>query len=215
MANNLFRRHRNRDAEDSPPESAGNAGGVDGGRSGESSSAMQNEDIELQNINSHSSNNNATITDAAATTITAASPQTDEEVQELIGQLPNNTATNSAGGPPSPFVLPAVAWEPSEEATALRREAIHRELERVQRANFIHFLVLCLVPTTLLIIVIAAIVGEDTECGHSGEIDNNGLTVCEREPRSFVNAFTSRCICEAVRSVAAVNDLDSGAGEGV
>ena len=80
-----------------------------------------------------------------------------------------------------------------------------QQVERVQRANFIHFLILCLVPTALLLIVIAAIVSEDGECGIGG--DNNELIVCEREPRSFVNAFTSRCICEAIRSVAGGEEL--------
>ena len=51
-------------------------------------------------------------------------------------------------------------------------------------------------------IVIAAIVSEDGECS-TGE---NALTVCAREPRSVVNAFTSRCICDAVKSVAGLSD---------
>ena len=51
-------------------------------------------------------------------------------------------------------------------------------------------------------IVIAAIVSEDGECS-TGE---NALTVCAREPRSFVNAFTSRCICDAVKSMVGLSD---------
>lgn len=46
--------------------------------------------------------------------------------------------------------------------------------------------------------MIAAIISEDGECNVSGE---DGVTVCERESRSFVNAFTTRCVCDAVRSV--------------
>ncbi len=65
----------------------------------------------------------------------------------------------------------------------------------MQRANFIHFLVLCLVPTALLVIVIAAIVSEDGDCGSGGD----ELMACEMEPRSFANAFTTTCICDAVR----------------
>ncbi len=71
-----------------------------------------------------------------------------------------------------------------------------QKVERVQRANFIHFLVLCLVPTALLIIVIAAIVSEDGECGDGA---GDEFTICEMEPRSFANAFTTTCICDAVR----------------
>ena len=69
----------------------------------------------------------------------------------------------------------------------------HEQVERVQRANFIHFLVLCLVPTALLIIVVTAIVSKETDCG------TVGLTTCKMEPRSFTNAFTSVCVCDAVR----------------
>ena len=55
---------------------------------------------------------------------------------------------------------------------------------------------LCLVPTALLVIVIAAIVSYDGGCGGSG---GDELTACEMEPRSFANAFTTTCICDAVR----------------
>ena len=78
----------------------------------------------------------------------------------------------------------------------------HEQVERVQRANFIHFLVLCLVPTALLIIVVAAIVSKDSDCG------TVGLTTCEMEPRSFTNAFTSACICDAVRITSSVTEED-------
>jgi len=134
------------------------------------------------------------------------SPPTDDEEQELVVQVPSGHANGNSGtSSPSPFVLPSLAWEPSEEATALRREAILQEVKRVQRANFIHFLVLCLVPTTLLLIVVAAIVSEDGECESTA-----GLTLCEREPRSFVNAFTSRCICDAIRTAVEKHNEDGG-----
>lgn len=129
----------------------------------------------------------------------------DDEEQELVVQIPNGRSNNNSNSAPLSFVLPTIAWEPSEEATALRREAIHQELQRVQRANFIHFLVLCLVPTTLLLIVIAAILSEDGECRN-----DSGLTVCQREPRSFVNAFTSRCICDAVKTVVLPDTFGDG-----
>ncbi|KAL7543795.1 hypothetical protein ACHAXR_013131 [Thalassiosira sp. AJA248-18] len=195
---NLFRRHRNRDVEDGPAPPSN--GGGDGGNmeSSTSENYVGSTSAERQDAGSNNSNND---TASAA----AASPPTDDDEQELVVQIPNGHPENS--GSPSPFVIPNVAWEPSEQATNLRREAIHREVERVQRANFIHFLVLCLVPTTLLLIVIAAIVSEDGECGGG----DNGLTVCEREPRNFVNAFTSRCICDAVKSVVG-EDLVGGEG---
>ena len=152
---NLFRRHRNRDVDenDTPPEVSASGGQVNG-EDGSSS---------VDVTNSNSTNNN--------------SDNDNDEEQELIVQVPNELNAPST----APFVLQHMAVEPSEEARALRRENIRQEIGRVQRANFIHFLVLCLVPTTLLVIVIIAIVSEDGECSGG----NDGLTVCERESRSF------------------------------
>jgi hypothetical protein len=48
-----------------------------------------------------------------------------EEQQELVVQVPTNTNTTSTT---QSFALPAITWELSEEAIALRREAIHREV---------------------------------------------------------------------------------------
>lgn len=118
-----------------------------------------------------------------------------------------------ANGGDSAFVsIPSGGWEPSEDAVNTRREIVLRELERVQKANFIHFFVLCLVPTSLLLIVISAILNEETECGND-YVDSGGVSlVCEKEERAFVNAFTSRCLCNAVKSIvkddSAVNDED-------
>ena len=183
----LFRRHsrNNRDVEEGgentePPAVSSISGGDVNNEGASSSSATNNENL-------HASSNN----------------DDEEEEQELVVQVPQtNISTNNTT--PTPFVLnPLIYAEPTEEATAIRRQSILSEVKRVQRANFIHFLVLCLVPTTLLIIVIIAIVSEDGECSST-----NNLTVCEREARSFVNAFTSRCICDAIKSSnAAVGDV--------
>ena len=72
-----------------------------------------------------------------------------------------------------------------------RRNVLLRELQRVQRASFIHFMILCLIPTSLLFIVIATVLGEDEEC-------QSPATTCEKEPRTFINAFTTRCVCDAI-----------------
>jgi len=67
-----------------------------------------------------------------------------------------------------------------------------------------------MIPTALLLIVIVAIMSERGECGSSsttslGDNNNNSsnnLSIqCYREPRTFVNAFTSTCICNAIRVV--------------
>lgn len=79
----------------------------------------------------------------------------------------------------------------SPEMEERRRNVLLRELQRVQRASFIHFLILCLIPTSLLFIVIATVLGEDEEC-------ESVATTCEKEARTFINAFTTRCVCEAI-----------------
>lgn len=100
------------------------------------------------------------------------------------------------------------------------------KIERVQRSNFIHFILLCMIPTALLLIVIVAILSERGECSstptytapvNATEGDtlssssvsgsNNIMIECQREPRLFVNAFTSTCICSAIR-VAMDEDAD-------
>ena len=72
-----------------------------------------------------------------------------------------------------------------------RRQIMLQELQRVQRTSFLHFLILCLIPTVLLFIVIATVISEDEECFSEA-------TICHKEARSFINAFTTRCVCEAI-----------------
>lgn len=79
----------------------------------------------------------------------------------------------------------------SPEMRERRRNILLRELQRVQRASFIHFIILCLIPTSLLIIVIATVIGEDEDC-------ESAATTCWKEERTFVNAFTTRCVCDAI-----------------
>lgn len=83
------------------------------------------------------------------------------------------------------------AEQDSPEMEERRRQVLLRELQRVQRASFIHFLILCLIPTSLLFIVIATVLGEDDVC-------ESNATLCEQEERTFINAFTTRCVCNAI-----------------
>lgn len=82
----------------------------------------------------------------------------------------------------------------SPEMEERRRNVLLRELQRVQRASFIHFMILCLIPTSLLFIVIATVLGEEDEC-------ESAATTCMKEARTFINAFTTRCVCEAITVV--------------
>uniref|UniRef100_A0A7S1GM78 Uncharacterized protein n=1 Tax=Cyclophora tenuis TaxID=216820 RepID=A0A7S1GM78_CYCTE len=87
----------------------------------------------------------------------------------------------------------ALAWieQNGPEMEERRRNVLLRELQRVQRASFIHFVLLCLIPTSLLFIVVATVLGEDESCV-------SDATFCAKEARTFINAFTTRCICDAI-----------------
>lgn len=86
----------------------------------------------------------------------------------------------------------------SPEMEERRRSVLLRELQRVQRASFIHFMILCLIPTSLLFIVIATVLGEEDDC-------ESAATTCMKEARTFINAFTTRCVCEAITVVQGLN----------
>jgi len=88
----------------------------------------------------------------------------------------------------------ALAWmeQNGPELEERRRHVLLRELQRVQRASFVHFILLCLIPTALLCIVVATVLGDDEPCG-------TDVTICRQEARTFINAFTTRCICDAIR----------------
>jgi len=87
----------------------------------------------------------------------------------------------------------ATAWieQQGPEMEARRRILLLRELQRVQRASFIHFFLLCLIPTSLLIVLVAIVLGENQVC-------TSQATTCIQEARTFLNAFTTRCICDAI-----------------
>jgi hypothetical protein len=52
-------------------------------------------------------------------------------------------------------------------------------------------MLLCLIPTALLLIVVVTVFGEEEPCGSE-------VTTCRQEARTFINAFTTRCICDAI-----------------
>jgi hypothetical protein len=87
----------------------------------------------------------------------------------------------------------ALEWieQTGPEMEERRRNVLLRELRRVQRASFLHFALLCLIPTALLLIVVATVIGDEEEC-------SSDATFCELEPRTFINAFTTRCVCDPI-----------------
>jgi hypothetical protein len=77
-----------------------------------------------------------------------------------------------------------------------RRSMVRREVHRIQKANFCHFMVLCFVPTSLLLIVLISALQDQGICGSSAP----GM-ICEEEERIFVHAFTTRCICSTITTI--------------
>jgi len=208
ISQNLFRRHRGtrgETADDShndssltnnqgPDSSNGEATSTVNNGQEETSSAVSSSGVvtDVENPLTETNNNNSN----------SSNDENDDEIQELVIRTNPNNSNNNTNEPTIQFPN----WTLNQDDINTRREAIRTEIELMQHSNFIHFVVLCLVPTSLLLIVIAAILSEDGECSAEG------LTVCEREPRTFVNAFTSRCICEAVGGVLmnVVGDGDGG-----
>ena len=105
----------------------------------------------------------------------------------------NGVRRRSSGGEDDANVRESSFWDADDDIVneERRRDAILNEIERSQRSNFVHFILLCLIPTSLLLIVVASVLGENGDC-------SGYPTSCANEPRSFINAFTTRCICDAV-----------------
>ena len=56
-------------------------------------------------------------------------------------------------------------------------------------------MILCLIPTSLLFIVIATVLGEDEEC-------ESAATTCEKEPRTFISKFDATIRLEGIVNTA-------------
>jgi len=74
-----------------------------------------------------------------------------------------------------------------------QRAIIRGEILRIQKANFCHLMILCLVPTSLLLIVLVSALSTNGLCK-----DTPAALQCDQEERIFVNAFTTRCICNSI-----------------
>jgi len=103
------------------------------------------------------------------------------------------TVIGGEDGPHASHLDESSPWAITEEGEELRREMMLREVERIQRTNFAHFMLLCLVPTSLLLIVLSSVLGDDDACA-------GAPASCANEPRAFINAFTTRCICDAIQA---------------
>jgi hypothetical protein len=109
-------------------------------------------------------------------------------LERIHGRNNANGDGTGAGGGTSRFF-----WSEDEERAyeEQRRERLNEELLRVQKKNFIHFTILCMVPIFLLVLVLVSSLTSKNTC--------NGYEIasCQYEERSFMNAFARRCICTA------------------
>ena len=118
----------------------------------------------------------------SATIVSKETLPIDPEAQELDDDetvIPLDHSTNEGSIVDTP------------EMQERRRNVLRREMQRVQRSSFLHVSLLCMIPTAFLIAVIVAVMADEEYCGSE-------ITTCYQEPRSFMNAFTSRCLCESL-----------------
>merc|ERR1740124_1629239 len=107
----------------------------------------------------------------------------DDDDMTIIGLDQDPDANNNNLNTTNQQSVP-LAWieQNGPEMEERRRGGLIRELERVQRLSFFHFILLYLIPTSFLVIVNVTALGQDEEC-------QSALTHCEAEPRTFINAF--------------------------
>lgn len=117
----------------------------------------------------------------------APSKDAEEDDDDVTVILLDDTAQNGDAG------AVALDWieQQGPEMEERRRAILLRELQRTQRVSCCHFVLLCSVPVILLIIVLAAVLGQHDEC-------TSDVTYCEFEERTFTNAFTTRCVCDPI-----------------
>jgi hypothetical protein len=95
-----------------------------------------------------------------------------------------------------------------------RRNEMVQELRVVERSSFRLFLMILVVPVVLLVVAVAAVVSDDVDCSGMAQASVGGTASeggssstqpeaaagvsCWNDPRTFRNAFSTRCICDSV-----------------
>ena len=129
----------------------------------------------------------------------ALDEQDDSDNWSIIRINNSNAGSRNADFDPPAFNFDRWAWggsneQESDEHDRRRHQSALREVEQIQRSNFVHFLLLCMVPTSLLLILVVSVMGNES----NNACSTGNSQHCYSEARSFFNPFTSRCICEAV-----------------
>lgn len=118
---------------------------------------------------------------------TASSPGDNDDTTEVTEiNVPPSYDNSNYNNPQAHRLWTDEAREAYEER---RREALTTELNRVQRTNFIHFSIMCLVPIGLIGLVLMNSFTDNGVC------EGFGVAQCERVRRSFLNAFGNDCVC--------------------
>ena len=116
-----------------------------------------------------------------------------EYISRLERMIQHNTGGNGNAG--------AHVFTPEEEEIyeQQRRSQLNVELVRIQRQNFMHFGILCLLPLLMLALVLISSFSQKGTCE---SVDNYE---CLLEGRAFMNAFVSRCLCSSVEVLRAAS----------
>jgi hypothetical protein len=131
------------------------------------------------------SDNPPVANERGATSDLATNNSTDDSDNETVIFIDTPSGRNQDGSYDNGF-----DWmEPANEEH--RRTILHQELHRIQRSAFLQFVGLCLFPIAVIIFVIVTAAQDDEVCG-------SAATQCAPEPRTFLNAFTTRCICDPI-----------------
>jgi hypothetical protein len=115
----------------------------------------------------------------------------ENETANILNSGNNNATTATASDDHGIFF----DWIQRSDGTILqderRRAILIQELQRVQRTSCIQFSILCLLPVLLFAAMAIAVLRQDESC-------ESTITECALEPRTFANAFTTRCICQPI-----------------
>jgi hypothetical protein len=103
----------------------------------------------------------------------------------------NNNNTSAAGGESGVVTDWMERVDGAIIYDARRRSILIRELKRVQRSSFIQFAILCALPVLLFFVMAILVFGQEETCVST-------VTYCELASRTFVNAFTTRCVCDPI-----------------
>lgn len=160
--------------------------------------SVRNEQVEGGGAAEASSTPETTTTTAAAAaaTLTSTTTQcTDDDIDDddvTVILLDPSSDNSNRNNEPQLNVFDWIEQSGAPEIEHRRRNILLRELRRAQKSSFVQFLLLCMIPTVLLLVVIGTVLGDTEECA------STETTFCAMEERTFMNAFTTRCICESI-----------------